>query len=237
MLYSYVNNELLSADEYYNLKLYKKDLTLLDCFRKKDEVIFKRTSSNNRRAHFAYKVLPDKLKSSGESLTHYNLKCELFEWLIKRGKKPRLEDNNEFNSIRIPDVIYDKNCFEIQISNIDLDTLDKRCQFYFEKGYNHYWYFGKNLNMSYIHIVKSWHGAIFTKDGIGYNFGEIKRQQDWDIYNILPIENKGIKQLDAATKIINPEKFINSHIEICKANNGKEAFKPYYDRLLKYKRL
>lgn len=40
-------------------------------------------------------------------------------------------------------------------------------------------------------------------------------------------------RLNECTIISDPEKFIQSYIEIVKANNGKETFKPYFDRLNK----
>jgi hypothetical protein len=40
-------------------------------------------------------------------------------------------------------------------------------------------------------------------------------------------------RLNECTIISDPEKFVQSYIEIVKANDGKETYKPYFDRLNK----
>ena len=63
-------------------------------------------------------------------------------------------------------------------------------------------------------------------------------QKDWN-KNIIEIENyfksieipKQAVKLNKCTTITNCNMFIDSHIKTVKANNGKETFLPYLDRL------
>ena len=63
-------------------------------------------------------------------------------------------------------------------------------------------------------------------------------QKDWN-KNIIEIENyfksieipKQAVKLNKCTTITNCDMFIDSHIKTVKANNGKETFLPYLDRL------
>ena len=42
-------------------------------------------------------------------------------------------------------------------------------------------------------------------------------------------------KVNSFSTIINATKFIDSHIEILKSNNGNKIFSPYYDRLIELK--
>lgn len=39
-------------------------------------------------------------------------------------------------------------------------------------------------------------------------------------------------KIDSATTVINPSKFVKSHLSILKNNPGNKRYKPYYDRLV-----
>jgi|GEM_PF-4478853 len=55
----------------------------------------------------------------------------------------------------------------------------------------------------------------------------------WDLnFDFSNITNHPIR-LDAGTVIEDPKSFIESHLEICNAHNGKRAYYPYYQRLKK----
>ncbi len=51
---------------------------------------------------------------------------------------------------------------------------------------------------------------------------------------ILP---KGPIKLGPSETIIDAEKFVSSHIQIVKANNGNKVYRPYWGRLLQLKTL
>lgn len=48
------------------------------------------------------------------------------------------------------------------------------------------------------------------------------------------IDFSNIKQPNKHEKIVDAEKFVNSHIHYLESNSGNKAFKPYYDRLLAF---
>ena len=69
---------------------------------------------------------------------------------------------------------------------------------------------------------------------------ESKIPENWDLeINELKafFHSQSIKEvrLDKGTSISNPEVFIQSHLDIISANNGNQRFKPYLNRLLKFK--
>lgn len=56
-----------------------------------------------------------------------------------------------------------------------------------------------------------------------------------DFFNKFDVKSSPIKVSDGI--IMNPVKFIQSHLIMCKANNGNKTFRPYLDRLLELKKL
>jgi hypothetical protein len=41
-------------------------------------------------------------------------------------------------------------------------------------------------------------------------------------------------ELSPGVRVIDPEKFVNSHLSFLKANPGNKAYRPYYDHLHKF---
>ena len=73
---------------------------------------------------------------------------------------------------------------------------------------------------------------------------EVQINVDWDreikeleqFFKLATIP-KGPISLNDHTKIVDPNKFITSHFEVVKAQNGKSVYRPYYDRLEQLKSL
>ena len=63
---------------------------------------------------------------------------------------------------------------------------------------------------------------------------EIKELEQFFRLATLP---KGPISLNEHTKIVDPNKFIDSHFKIVKAQNGKPVYRPYFDRLEQLKSL
>ncbi len=65
--------------------------------------------------------------------------------------------------------------------------------------------------------------------------------EPWDLDELKKffksVELPAMIKLNGWTTITNVRNFLNSHFEYCKANNGSEVFKPYYNRLLELKQI
>jgi len=160
MLYSYVNNRLLSADEYLDEKMYRLDCEIYDMFTKSELVIFKRKSIDGKRAHFAFKSVPEQYRKAfqnGESNRHLELKEFVFNWAKNQGFEP-IKERWQFG--RTPDVMFENFCCEIQCSYISLKDLDARCKFYYDNNLKHFWYFDYQITNDLKDIVTTYAGNL-----------------------------------------------------------------------------
>lgn len=67
----------------------------------------------------------------------------------------------------------------------------------------------------------------------------IPKEEKWDLSGIEEFfKNTTFPEGDITLNgmvIVNVNKFLNSHLTICKANNGKATYQPYFDRLMALK--
>ena len=191
MFYSYVNNELISADDYLRDKLYRCDKPIYDMFTNSELVVFKRKSIDGRRAHFAFKSIPDQYKKAtqnGESNRHLELKELVFNWAKNQGFQPIKE---KWQYGRTPDVMFENFCCEIQCSYISLKDLDARCKFYYDNNLKHFWYFDYSITSDLKDIISTYLGNLIylRKDRLICN--DVIKQISSDYHEVKVIKSNG----------------------------------------------